>query len=63
MPATSASILAGDMWQQSMSSLALKVPSVIVPNQHNVLIKPAHPKFARIVFKTPIAHPLDKRLA
>jgi RES domain-containing protein len=36
----------GDGWVASGRSLALLVPSVIIPREHNLLISPAHPDFA-----------------
>ena len=33
----------GDEWIESRRSALLRVPSWIVPESHNVMIKPAHP--------------------
>lgn len=38
----------GDAWLASRSSLLLRVPSVIVPEEANVLLNPRHPDVARI---------------
>jgi RES domain-containing protein len=38
----------GDGWVASASSLALSVPSTIVPRERNLLIDPAHPAFAAL---------------
>ncbi|MFY9976135.1 MAG: RES family NAD+ phosphorylase [Chromatiaceae bacterium] len=38
----------GDGWAASRRSLALLVPSVIIPRQHNLLVSPSHPDFAAI---------------
>jgi RES domain-containing protein len=35
----------GAAWLGTMASVAMRVPSVIVPAEHNVLINPAHPEF------------------
>jgi RES domain-containing protein len=47
-PHGSPSVLAGDSWLKSRSSALLTVPSVIVPEERNVLINPDHPGSARI---------------
>jgi RES domain-containing protein len=43
LPPGLASLDAGDAWIASRSTALLLVPSVIVPDEHNVLINPAHP--------------------
>lgn len=48
MPADSASMRFGDNWVSSGASALLAVPSVIVPEEFNILINPAHPDTARI---------------
>lgn len=42
-PAGAASISAGDQWLDLSSSALLLVPSVLIPEEFNVLINPAHP--------------------
>lgn len=48
LPAGMTSVQAGDAWLQGKASALLVVPSVIVPEESNVLINPAHPEAARI---------------
>jgi RES domain-containing protein len=48
IPHTSASQTVGDKWIASRASVGLRVPSVIVPTEHNVLLNPLHPQFATI---------------
>lgn len=45
----------GDQWVQNQQSVILKVPSAIIPVEHNYLINPSHPDFEKIVI-----HPLQK---
>lgn len=52
----------GDRWLMDEVSLGLSVPSVVVPNQHNVLINPLHPEFDRVRFSEPIPFPFDTRI-
>lgn len=53
----------GDDWVRSKASLALRVPSAVIPDESNVLVNPAHPRFTEIVILGP-AQPaiLDPRL-
>jgi len=44
-PAPSSTIAIGDEWLSGGDSLALAVPSTIVPQQNNYLINPIHPDF------------------
>lgn len=42
IPAAAVSLNAGDSWAKRNVSALMLVPSVIVPEEHNVLINPAH---------------------
>ena len=53
---------AGDRWLASGSSVALRVPSAIVPHAWNVLINPQHPDIARVKIVSDESVPLDARL-
>lgn len=46
MPQSTATI--GHAWLQSGRSLALQVPSVVMPQERNLLLNPAHPEFIRV---------------
>jgi RES domain-containing protein len=48
LPAGMVSVQAGEAWLLARSSALLVVPSVIVPEESNVLINPLHPDSARI---------------
>jgi RES domain-containing protein len=52
----------GDEWLKAGRHLALSVPSAIVPQEFNLLLNPAHPRFARLVIATPVGFALDPRL-
>lgn len=52
----------GEKWALSGQSLALKVPSVFVPAENNVLINPAHPDFSSIKMIHSEDFQLDTRL-
>lgn len=44
----------GVHWLRSTASLGLWVPSVVEPQEHNLLINPAHPQYAAITVVTEI---------
>lgn len=47
-PAGQVSIQFGSDWISNKSSVILRLPSVIVPEEYNVLINPLHPEAGRI---------------
>lgn len=59
-PATQA---LGDAWHAAATSVILRVPSVVVPQEWNYVVNPAHPDFARLRIGTPRTFPFDPRLA
>ena len=52
----------GDRRIQNQESVILKVPSAIIPVEHNFLINPSHPDFEKIVIHSPQKFPFDHRL-
>ena len=52
----------GDEWAVARSSVALRVPSILLPGESNVLINPVHGDFARFVIGKPLAFSFDPRL-
>lgn len=52
----------GDEWISSRRSVALRVPSAVVPMESNFLLNPNHPDFHKLAIGTPRHYPLDPRL-
>ena len=52
----------GDRWVGAGSSLALKVPSAVVPSESNYLINPRHPNVGQLEVLGPIDPQIDPRL-
>lgn len=53
----------GDDWVRAVRSLALRVPSAIVPDEVNLLVNPAHPRYSEIRIEgAPQPAVLDPRL-
>jgi RES domain-containing protein len=61
-PYTAVSQAVGDAWLDEEQSLALRVPSVVVPSEWNVLLNPAHPAFSEVSIGAPTVAPFDPRL-
>lgn len=62
IPAGMVSLDAGSQWAAPKTSALLLVPSVIVPEESNILINPAHPEVARIQAKKLRRWTYDARL-
>ena len=61
-PPGAASQVIGDAWLAATTSAVLRVPSVIVPGEHNYVLNPAHPDFRAIVVRPPVSFSIDPRL-
>ena len=61
-PHTAATQTFGAEWVQARRSVALRVPSVVVPGEFNYLLNPAHPDFKKIVIGKPEPFTFDPRL-
>ena len=62
-PAPPSTMKLGDLWTENKTSVALRVPSVIIPSESNYLFNPAHPHFQKLVIGKPQAFTFDNRLA
>lgn len=52
----------GGRWATSRSSLLLRVPSVVVPDESNYLLNVEHPRFAEVRIEGPLPFRFDPRL-
>ena len=52
----------GDQFVSAGKALVLKVPSAVVPQEHNFLINPLHPDFKKVKLVSNELLELDKRL-
>ena len=52
----------GDGWVEDTSSVALRVPSVVVPYSNNYILNPQHPSFDRVMIGEAESLPVDERL-
>lgn len=52
----------GTRWQREGKSVALAVPSVIIPEELCVLLNPEHPDTDKVMVKYPVAFAFDERL-
>ncbi|REL38010.1 RES domain-containing protein [Rhodohalobacter sp. SW132] len=52
----------GDRWITERKYVAMKIPSVVVPGEFNIVINPEHPKFAEIDISPPEPLRFDPRL-
>lgn len=53
----------GAEWVQAQRSVALRVPSAVVPGEFNYLLNPAHPQFVKVKIGKPEPFSFDPRLA
>ena len=62
VPAPPALAELGSAWAAEGRTVALRVPSAIIPEEHNLLLNPSHPAIAEIVRGTPRAFAFDPRM-
>jgi RES domain-containing protein len=61
-PPIAASMRVGSTWLRNESTVALIVPSVLVPAEWNALLNPAHPDFAKLKISRPKPFSFDPRM-
>jgi len=61
-PPSESSQTLGDDWAEKKSSVALRVPSVVVPYSYNYVLNPRHPSFKRVDIGDAESLPVDERL-
>jgi len=61
-PYVPASQKVGDRWVENEESLVLRVPSVVVPREHNYLINPEYPDFDELEIGEPEPLEPDPRI-
>jgi RES domain-containing protein len=61
-PAPAAAKNIGDDWVQSATSVALRVPSTLVPGESNFLLNPKHQDFSKLRMGEPVGFQFDGRL-
>jgi RES domain-containing protein len=49
-------------WFRRQETLVLKVPSVLIPSEHNFIINPHHPAFDQVAVAPPVPLPFDARI-
>ena len=53
----------GTFWHENRNSVALSVPSAVIPMHGNILLNIQHPRFPDLTIDGPVPFPIDMRLA
>ena len=61
-PVSAGARAVGDAWLAQRASVALSVPSVLVPQERNLLLDPTHPRFGDVRIGAPQPFRFDERL-
>ncbi len=52
----------GDRWLEQKREVALRVPSAVIPEEHNYLLNPRHPAYPQLAIGPPEPFAFDPRL-
>lgn len=63
LPASRGARALGADWLRKADSVCLKLPSVVVPAEHTLLVNPLHPDFRKLEIGAPVRFLFDPRLA
>jgi RES domain-containing protein len=61
-PAPSSLAAIGERWLRSARTVALSVPSVVIPHERNFILNPAHAEFAKLTTRTAEPFSFDPRM-
>ena len=61
-PAPPALAKIGEQWLRASKTVALSVPSVVIPHERNLLLNPAHRQFAQLSVGRPEPFSFDPRM-
>jgi RES domain-containing protein len=60
-PAPPELALLGTKWSDSLKTAVLQVPSVVVPQESNLVLNPRHPDFSKIIVRDRLPFAFDSR--
>lgn len=52
----------GERWLRALASVVLSVPSAVIPSEHNFILNPAHPDFAKLTIHPSEPFSFDPRM-
>ena len=61
-PAPAALVMVGERWLAAAETVALSVPSVVIPRERNFILNPAHAGFAQLAVGDPEPFAFDPRM-
>ena len=61
-PAPSSLALIGERWLRAARTVALSIPSAVIPHERNVILNPVHAEFAKLTTRTVEPFSFDPRM-